>query len=185
LAKAEGSPRCLFFAVRESLVGPLRQTRRATISSNQVRTGHAIGAVDPPPLTRTCRIRVACDSIPDQRHIRCSHIHCSGCSRTQASMTDAITRMVAATSTAVGDWTNDRTHGQPVEAKRIGACRGHIEERRSKHSEAEQDRRVAAVPAGTSGSRAALRQTKGVFRLPWRMFTPCGATDIRFHRSRD
>jgi hypothetical protein len=33
-------------------VGPLRQTRRATISSDQVRTGHAIGAVDPPPLTR-------------------------------------------------------------------------------------------------------------------------------------
>jgi hypothetical protein len=31
--------------------GPLRQTRRATISSDQVRTGHAVGAVDPPPLT--------------------------------------------------------------------------------------------------------------------------------------
>ena len=43
-----------FAAVRESLGGPLRQTRRATIRSDQVRTGHAIGTVDPPPLTRSC-----------------------------------------------------------------------------------------------------------------------------------
>ena len=31
--------------------GPLRQTRRAAIRSDQVRTGHAIGTVDPPPLS--------------------------------------------------------------------------------------------------------------------------------------
>jgi methyl acetate hydrolase len=37
----------------EAGIGPLRQTRRATIRSDQVRTGHAIGTVDPPPLTRS------------------------------------------------------------------------------------------------------------------------------------
>jgi hypothetical protein len=34
---------------------PLRRRRRATINSDQVRTGHTVGAVDPPPLTRLGR----------------------------------------------------------------------------------------------------------------------------------
>jgi hypothetical protein len=33
--------------------GPLRHTRPATIRSDQVRTGRAIGTVDPPPFTRS------------------------------------------------------------------------------------------------------------------------------------
>jgi hypothetical protein len=38
-------------APHSSGYGPLRQTRRATISSDNVRTGHAIGTLDPPRLT--------------------------------------------------------------------------------------------------------------------------------------